>query len=185
MQSKSLKQSANFKPLLGYSLYNPAPVGKTVKAGLNMREAYMTNFSEFYELQITVNMIIRGKEGTDYINKKKLSLGTIEPGFEPIVILMKFAYFHKGIGSGTMDYRLFLSQFAAVPQNTKNIFNPVQVKKHQLQLADSIFKPGESREGFIVLQVPRAEKRPLMIMGRESELSLTFGLFGYIWFKLY
>jgi hypothetical protein len=45
-------------------------------------------------------------------------------------------------------------------------------------------QPGETHQGWILLQVPETEKKPLLIFKREN-VEVVYGVWGNVWFQLY
>jgi hypothetical protein len=60
-------------------------------------------------------------------------------------------------------------QFAAVSPDGKTEYEiPPVLYQPQPQLIGSIFSPGESHDGWILLQVPEKDKKPLLIFKRQN-----------------
>lgn len=168
--------------MIGSSHRNPAPIGMTVKTTVERGDAYFT--PRLYELTITLLGVIRGKEAAEHIKTQGISNEPPKPGFEYILARINCGYFHKVRGF-VDDYRLTEGQFAAVSADGSMEYEiPSISQQPQPQLIDWIFHPGESREGWILLQVPEDDKKPLLIFKRQHVEGI-YGRWRYVWFQLY
>ena len=166
--------------MLGSRQDHPVPTGVTAKA--------MTERG--YVVEVAVLEIVRGKDALNCIIAEKISDKPPKPGFEYVLTRIRFGYFRKAKGMSDLDhaYRIAGSNFiAASSDGTAEYEIPSVSRQPQPQLIDTLIPPGESREGWIVLQVPEDEKEPLLAFHREYATSNYVLLHQWrpIWFKLY
>jgi hypothetical protein len=170
-------------PILGTSPSHPAPVGVTIKTTIERGEAYSA--PEIYNVEITLLEIIRGDEAKERIKVQSPLNEPPKAGFEFVLAHIRVGYFRRNRGMGGEVYRLTKGQFAALSSDGKTEYQiPAVLSQPQPQLIDSIFSPGESRDGWILLQVPKDDKNPLLIFKRQN-IEGVHGVWGYIWFQLY
>ena len=170
----------NRSSMLGSSQDHPVPVGVTTKV--------MTERG--YVVEVTVLEIVRGKDAQDRIMAEGVSDKLPKAGFEYVLTHIKFGYFRKakGMSDPNHAYRIAGSNFsAASADGTTEYEVPSVLRQPQPPLIDTLIPPGESREGWIVLQVPENEKEPLLAFHREYAHSNYVLLHQWrpVWFKLY
>jgi len=171
------------KPILGTSYSSPAPVGVTIKTTIERGEAYSA--PEIYNVEITLLEIVRGDEAWERIKVQGSRNEPLKAGFEFVLVHIRFGYFRRSRGMGGEVYRLTKGQFAAVSPDGKIEYEiPAVLSQPQPQLIGSTVSPGESRDGWILLQVPKDEKKPLLIFKRQN-IEGVHGVWGHIWFQLY
>jgi hypothetical protein len=173
----------NSKLIIGTSHSSPAPVGVTIKTAIERGEAYSA--PEIYNVEITLLEIVRGDEVGE--REKFLSFLNEPPksGFDYVLAHIRFGYFRRRRGMGGEVYRLTKGQFAAISPDGKTEYEiPSLLSQPQPQLIDCVFSPGESRDGWILLQVPKDDKKPLLIFKRLN-VEGVHGIWGHIWFQLY
>jgi hypothetical protein len=171
------------KPIIGTSPGHPAPVGVTIKTTIERGEAYAA--PEIYNVEITLLEFIRGNEAWERIKVQGSFKEPPKAGFESVLVHIRFGYFRRSRGTEGEVYRLTKGQFAAVSPDGKTEYEiPNVLSQPQPQLIDSIFSPGESRDGWILLQVSQDNKKPLLIFKRQN-IEGVHGIWGHIWFQLY
>jgi hypothetical protein len=166
--------------MLGSSHDHPVPVGVTMKV--------MTE--QGYGVEVTVLEIVRGKEAQVRVRAEGVSDKMPEAGFEYVLTRIKLGYYRKAKGMSDLDhaYRITGSNFnAASADGITEYESPSLLRQPQPQLIDTLIPTGESREGWIVLQVPENEKKPLLVFHREYAHSNYVLLHQWrpVWFKLY
>jgi hypothetical protein len=175
--------SRNLSLLLGRGKDYPAPVGVTIKTTIERGEAYAA--PEIYNVEITLLEIIKGDEAQKRIKVQGSLNEPPKAAFEFVLVHIRLGYFRRSKGMGGEVYRLTEGQFAAVSPDGKTEYGiPAVLSQPQPQLIDSIFSPGESRDGWILLQVPKNDKKPLLIFKRQN-IEGVHGVWGHIWFQLY
>ena len=171
------------KPIIGTSQSGPAPVGLTIKTTIERGDAYSA--PEIYNVEITLMEIIRGDEAWERIKGQSSLNEPPKAGFEFILGHIKFGYFRRRRDTGGEVYRLTEGQFLAVSPDGKTEYEiPSVSSQPQPQLIDWVFSPGESRDGWILLQVARDDEKPLLIFKRQN-VEGVHGIWGHIWFQLY
>jgi hypothetical protein len=175
--------SGNLNSLLGRSKDHPAPVGVTIKTTIERGEAYAA--PEIYNVEMTLLEIVRGNEAWERIKAQGSLNEPPKTGFEFVLVHIRFGYFRRSRGMGGEVYRLTKGQFAAFSSDGKTEYEiPAVLSQPQPQLIDSTISPGESRDGWILLQVPKDDKKPLLIFKRQN-IEGVHGVWGHIWFQLY
>ena len=167
----------------GSSYFNPAPAGVTVKTMIERGDPYAA--SEFYNLEITLLEFSRGKEAWEQIRAQGALDESPKANFDYILACIRFGYFLKGRGFGNQAHKVTKDQFAAVSADGNTQYEiPTVSRLPEPSLTDRVFSPGESREGWILLQVPKEDKKPLLIFKRDN-VDGIYAIWGYIWFQLY
>ena len=171
------------KPILGTSYSSPTPVGVTVQTTIERGEAYSA--PEIYNVEITLLEMVRGDEAWERIKVQGSISEPPKAGFEFVLVHIRFGYFRRSRGTGGEVYRLTKGQFAAVSPDGKTEYEiPTILSSPQPQLIESTISPGESCDGWILLQVPKDDKKPLLIFKRQN-VEGVHGVWGHIWFQLY
>ena len=106
-------------------------------------------------------------------------------GFEYMLVCLNIGFFRKRRGLGTSDtYNIRDGQVVAISADGRTQFEiPPVLRQPQPQLIDVTFNPGESHSGWILLQVPKDEAKPLLIFNREY-VENVYGIWRPIWFCL-
>ena len=171
--------------ILGSSQDHPAPVGVTVKTKIERGDRYSA--PEIYNLEITLLEVVHGKEAIERIKAQGVSNKLPKAGYEYILVRIRFGYFSKarGFGHAHEAYRIGDGSFSATSADGNTEYEiPSVIRQPQPQLVGISFSAGESREGWIVLQVPETEKEPLLSFHREYAENV-YGVWGSVWFQLY
>jgi len=167
---------------MGSSHLNPVPMGETVKTKIERGDAYAA--PEVYDLEITIRETVRGNAASEQIKTQGITDTPPMEDFEYLLTRIQFGYYRRGKGFGESPYRLAEGQFIAVSQDGKIMYELPEISQQpQPQLAGSLFKPGESREGWLLFQVPQDDQTLLLIFDREYEEGV-YGLWGYVWFQI-
>ena len=175
------KASEKKTPTIG-SQGNPAPVGATVRTRVERGDRYSA--PEVYNLDITLREIVKGTEASNRIAEHGL-LGRPEPGSDYILCRVRVGYFSKGRGFGhsTEKYQVTGEHFAAVAADGKEEFPlPMLLRQPDPPLVGTSLSVNESREGWVVLQVP-AVGNPFLIFRREYATN-QYGVWGPVWFRM-
>jgi hypothetical protein len=186
----------------GSSPGKAAPVGTTLKTTVERGHAYMV--PRLYNVEITLEEIVRGEAARSRAEKLAAPGWRLKEGNEFLLTRLKFGYFERGriasrgsgdmgearfvsFGGGSIDvtYTLAEGQIMAVAASGETEYEiPSVSQQPEPHLIGWEFHPGETREGWILFQVPQAEKKPLLIFKREHVEGVA-GIWGYIWFQLY
>jgi hypothetical protein len=168
----------------GSSHSNPAPIGITVKTTVERGDSY--SGAELCDLGITVLEVVRGKEAWERIKAQGVSKKPAKAGFEYLLARIRFFYSRRGSGfeeSGT--YSVSEGQFIIASADGMKEYEPPPVlKQPEPGLIDLPLHPDETREGWVVLQVPEKDKLALLVFKRQH-VEAIYGLRGYVWFKLH
>ncbi len=170
--------------ILGSGQDRPVPIGVTIKTTIEHGDRKPT--PERFNLEITVLDAVRGKEALDRIKAEGVSDQAPKAGFEYVLVHIRFGYFRKARGqSAPPSYMLKDGTFTAASADGKVEYEPPSVvRQPQPQLVGVPFSVGDSREGWIFLEVPEKEKKPLMVFHRAHAAS-AYGVWTSVWFRLY
>ncbi|MBN2469023.1 MAG: hypothetical protein JXD19_12855 [Deltaproteobacteria bacterium] len=168
----------------GGSQGNSVPAGSTARTKIERGDRYSA--PEIYNLEITVLGSLRGEGALARIRAEGVSDRQAKPGYEYLLVLIRFGYFSKGRGfvhSG--DPYVIKQDFlnAVSPDRTKYYDLPVLDKQLNPSIIDTALAPGQTREGWIVLQVPEDVKNPLISFKREYREN-SYGIWKPIWFAV-
>jgi hypothetical protein len=109
----------------------------------------------------------------------------VQSGFEYLLARIRFFYSRRGIGfeeEGT--YSVSEGQLITTSADGTREYEPPPIlKQPQPALIDRLLHPGETREGWVVLQVLKKDKQPLLVFKRQH-IEAIYGLRGYVWFQL-
>ena len=135
-------------------------------------------------MEITILEAVRGKDAWARLEAQ----GAARPprsGFEYVLARVRFGYYRKRRWAVEDElYQLTERQFAVVCADGKTPTDlPSQPKQPQPQLIGRVFRPGDTAAGWILLQVPADEEKPLLVFKREHTEGV-YGIFGYLWFQL-
>ncbi len=170
--------------ILGSSPERPAPVGVTIRTTIEHGDAKPT--PETFKLEITVLDVVRGKAASDHIKAEAISDQLPKAGFEYVLAHIRFGYFRKArLPSAPPSYALHKGSFGAASAEGKTEYeNPYVMRQPQPQLIDMPLSVGDSRQGWILLEVPEEERKPLLVFHREHAAS-AYGIWKPVWFRLY
>lgn len=167
----------------GSSHLSAVPFGVSIKTTIERGDAYSA--PEIYDLEITLLEVIRGVDARERIKVQSIANELPKAGFEYLLVRIELAYSRRGRGLEDEAYKLTEGQFAAVSADGQTEYMiPAVLPQPQPQLVDTIFHSGESREGWILLQVPEDEKKPLLVYKREH-VEGVYGIWRHVWFQLY
>lgn len=169
---------------LGGSPENPVPLRAMIKTRI---EHGMGNSPETYDLQITVLDVLRGKEAGDRVMSLSAVEKPVNPNYDFVPCRIKLGYFRRGIGSSgsTVPYEVTKDQFSAFSADgTTDYPVPSISVKPDLALIGKVLSSGESLEGWIILEVPKNEEKPLLAFNREK-INGVYWVWGYVWLSLH
>jgi hypothetical protein len=170
--------------ILGSSQDCPVPMGVALKTTIEHGDRKPT--PESFNLEITLLDIVRGREALDRIEREGVSDQAFKAGFEYTLVRIRFGYYRKARGpSAPPLYVLGDGTFTAASADGKIEYEPPSVvRQPQPELIGVPFSVGDSREGWIVLEVPEEEKKPLLVFHRVHAAA-AYGVWGSVWFRLY
>jgi hypothetical protein len=168
----------------GYSRDRGAPLGITVKTKIERGDRYSA--PEIYNLEITVLEVVRGKEAWERLRAEGVLQDDFKAGFEPCLIRIKFGYYQKGRGFGhdKSPYEIPDDAFRALSKDGETEY-PIPSSGNQPlpQLLNTPFMAGDIKEGWILLQIPEGEEKPLLTFKRDHREN-AYGFWGPVWFQL-
>jgi hypothetical protein len=178
----SQSTNTNIKGNLGSSSQNAVPLGTTVRTVIERGDPYLT--PQLYNLDITILETLRGIKASEKIRNEGIIEKGTEDRFDFLLVHIKLNYSRKVRGLGDEVFKLREGQFAAVAADNKTEYKlPVVSKQPQPSLIGEIFSTGDSRDGWVLLQVPVEDDNPRLIFKR-NHVEGMYGIWGNIWFKL-
>ena len=167
----------------GSSYRSPASIGETVKTIIERGNVYLR--PKLYNVEITLLKVVRGEEAWRRIKAQGVSDQPPKAGFEYILAHFNFGYFLRTRGGMDDSYILPENQFVATASDGVTEYEiPSVSQQPQPELVGYTFHPGESREGWILLQVPEDDKKPLLMYKRQHVEGM-YGIWSYVWFQLF
>lgn len=167
---------------LGTSPSSPAPAGMTLNTTIERGQSYFT--PKLYNVKITLTESIRGKAALEYIQTQGLSVEPLQTGYEYILARIDFGYFRKARGGQGELYVLTEGQFAAFSSDGITEYEGLDVSKQpDPGIVGHTFQPDELYEGYVLLQVPENEEKPLLVFKRQH-VEGAYGIWGFLWFQL-
>lgn len=181
-EETNLNAGANQSGIPGSSVNSPAPPGFTVKTTIERGDAYLS--PEIYNVEITVLEATRGSDALELLRSQGAGDKSPEAGYEYVLAKIRFGYFQRGRRVGSEAYELKEGLFVAVSADGQQEYEiPAGLPQPQPALTGKLFNSGDSHEGWIILQVPAAEKEPRLAFKRKHVEGM-YGIWGYVWFGL-
>lgn len=165
---------------LGYSITSPAPVGMTVAGIVEVGTGYTSH--ELYDIRVTLLEVLRGSEVWNHIRVADASNGPPDTGFEYVLARIKFEFNARG-APGNLSHQLTGAQFIALSRDGQG-YQATSAVPPAPELKGTLFS-GDSVEGWIVLQVPVDDSKPLMTFDASVGGIEAVEHGGDIWFQLY
>lgn len=161
----------------GGSPFYPAPAGMEISGIIECGRGYTTH--ELYNMKITLLEVIRGDKAWHVLHETSDVNKPAESGFEYILARVKFEYYARG-KPGLCVHKLTPDQFTACSLEGEdyphaNVILPEPELRRDLSSGDSL-------EGWIALQVPVTEEKPLLFYSADAGKAVLHG--GNIWFVL-
>jgi hypothetical protein len=167
----------------GSSPQEAASPGTTIRTTIERGDAYLS--PQLYNVEISLLEFVRGSAADERVNSQGISDKPPSIGFEYVLTRVRLGYFRRARGLEDEQYILTEGQIAAVSSDDMTEYKlPSILQQPQPQLIGVVFNPGDSREGWILLQVPESDKKPLLIYKRKHVEGI-YGIWGGIWFRLY
>ncbi len=164
---------------------NPAPLGMTVKTKIELGDRYSA--PEIYHLEISLLEVIRGQEAWKSLKMQEVSIDPPKLGMEYILARLRICFLSKarGFRGASQVFSIKESSFSVFSGDGKTEYETPRLKEQpHPKLIGTSLTVGESREGWVLFQVPEDEKRPLLSFHREFEKNV-YGHWGTLWFQLY
>jgi len=178
------------KPKTGYSRSSPAEIGADVftkvgRPGTSIFTPSERDWSEIYEVRISVTEIIRGEAAWERILTNQHAQDFYDPPgpeFEYLLAMVRFDYL-KGPAPDIL-YEIQPREFAAVSSDgreydqTDASYQVYFDVRPEPSLHSRLYA-GASFEGLVEFQVVKHDSTPVMTFGRDERGR------GGIWFKLF
>ena len=163
----------------GLSPSNAVPIGLSIKTQVECGER--AGSMEPYEAKISVLQVLRGKEALDRIKAANPSSQPPKAGFDYVVARVAFQM-NAILAPGNKTFELARKmQFVALTVDG-NEQEPPSVAPPSPEL-HRIVKSGEAAEGWIVLLVEQANKKPVMFFDPAAGGAMGGG--RVLFFQLY
>ena len=167
----------------GSSHRKAVPIGDTIKTTIERGNPYM--HPTLYNVEITLLQTVRGNEAWERVKAQGVTDESPKVGFEYILTKIRLGYFRRSRGGKDEPYTMTEDQFVAVSSDGKTEYEiPHASRQPEPALIGYTFKAGESREGWILLEVSKDEKKPLLIYKRKRDDGV-YGIWGHVWLQLY
>jgi hypothetical protein len=156
------------------------PVGVSLSTIIEFGDDY-NGGDELYDAKITVLEIVRGEKALDLVRHASASNPDPKSGSDFVLARIRFQYSARAVPEDH-SYTLNPSQFAAMSAGGVTYPAPLLAAPVQPVLQATL-RSGQSAEGWIVLQVPHADRAPLMLF--TPDVGSTFHEGGGSLFRLY
>jgi hypothetical protein len=137
------------------------------------------------DIQLSLLEVLREKEAAALIQSRGIRAEPLKSGFENAMLRIKAGYVKRGNDAREQVYRMTEGQFAAYSGDGGTEYQVLPVSG---QSGDSLightFTPGESREGWLLCQLPQNEKKPFLVF-RRGDVENVWGLWSDVWFQLF
>ncbi|MBN2469022.1 MAG: hypothetical protein JXD19_12850 [Deltaproteobacteria bacterium] len=165
---------------LGSDPQRPIPIGISIKA----------DTERGYGVEMAVMEVLRGKEAEERILSQRIVEGPPPPGLERILVRVRFGYFRRGKGlpDGGNAYRIAVNNFQSTSADGAVEYDlPDLMRQPEPGLVGVPVACGETREGWVVLQLPAGEDKALLSFHREYAQSnyVLIHTWRPIWFRLF
>jgi len=175
---------------LGSRQDRPVPVGVKVKAKIQRGEEYF-RIPIPCTLEVTVLDVVRGDQCSDRLKADGVVPEAHKDEREYCLVHLRLGYSSSARGTNPPPpYVLETAQLKAASADGQLLYDaPYLEKQPQAHLTGLTLNIGETKEGWVVLEVPQAEKQPLLAFyqcmenGREG--ANRSALTAPLWFKLY
>jgi len=158
------------------------PRGTMVRTIIERGDAYLA--PQLYNLDITLLEVLKGSEVARRIEEENVCDRAPVSGFEYVLAHLKFAYNRKVRGLGDEGYKLVEGQFFTLLADTRQEFPlPGVLKQPEPPLIGVVFNPGESKQGWVLLQVPQNAQNVLLVFKR-IHVEGMYGIWGNVQFRL-
>jgi hypothetical protein len=160
---------------------NAAPVGVTVAGIIECGAGYTSH--ELYDVRVSFLEVVRGEKALTRIQQANPSVSpTPNVGYEYVVARVKFDYAARG-APGDCCHQLTSAQFVAFSIDGKE-YQRADVAPPVPELKGRICA-GNSLEGWIVLQLPKDDRKPVAMF--DASIGGLEGVEhgGNIWFQLF
>jgi hypothetical protein len=161
----------------GSSPTDPAPAGTTVAGIVECGQGYTSH--ELYDMKISLLEVVRGEAAWKRIREASSSNKPPAAGLEYILARVKFEYYARGT-PGLCIHQLVPDQFTAYSANGED-YKAASVVPPKPEMRKGL-KSGESIEGWLVFEVAKEDKAPLMYYSADAGGAVQHG--GGKWFLL-
>jgi hypothetical protein len=136
---------------------------------------------ELYDAKITVLEVVRGKKARDAIREASASNTPPRTGWEYLVARVRFEYTAR-TKPGQQTYAVNPGQFIATSASGTD-YPPVNLAAEPKPELNATLHSGDSAEGWVAMEIPQGERRPLMVF--QADTGSVFHEGGGSVFQLY
>ena len=136
---------------------------------------------ELYDAKITVLEVVRGKKAWDAIREASASNAPPKAGWEYVVARVRFEYTAR-TKPGQQTYAVNASQFIATSSSGTD-YPPANLVAGPKPELNATLHSGDSAEGWVAMEIPQSERRPLMTF--QADTGSVFHEGGGSVFQLY
>ncbi len=160
-----------------------AKQGTTVRTTIERGDAYLS--PQLYNVEITLLETLRGKAAQQRAQSQNIIDKPPQDGWDYFLAYVRLGYFRRARGLEDEPYTLTEGQFAAFSSDGSTEYEiPPLLKQPQPSLIGATFSPGETKEGWVLLQAPQSEKKPLLAYKRKH-VEGAYGIWQAIWYQLF
>ena len=182
MKKQENNTSADRVPATGNSPGSAIPIGAEAK--IPIIPGYGPG-PRVGDLLVSILEVKRGEEVESYILSRGIEIKSLQSGFENVLLRVKVEYARAGRGPREQPYYLPQDHFIACSADGGTEYRVFPyTDQPQESLIGHMFTQGDSREGWILCQLPENEERPFLLFRRENADNV-WGLWSDIWFKLF
>jgi hypothetical protein len=136
------------------------------------------------DIQVSLLEVSREKEAVARIQSSGIQVKPPKSDFENALLHVKAEYVIKGKDAREQSYKMSEGQFLVCSANGGAEY-PVSPfsRRPEEELIGHTFTAGETREGWLICQLPENDKTVLLVFRREN-VDNHWGLWADIWFKL-
>jgi hypothetical protein len=138
-----------------------------------------------YQLEITVLEIARGEAAKEKLRRLSGEQSpSLKEGMEPLLARLRLGFFSRRGGVVEKEeLKLDKERFWAASSDGTRQYEIPEFQP-QPALVGQVLAPGQQVEGWLLLEVPEEEAKPLLVFRREQTEGI-YGLFGQLWLALH
>jgi hypothetical protein len=181
MKKKEATPAGNKAPATGNSPSNALPLGTSAKIPIIPGYGPAPRIGD---IQISLLEVSREKEAAARILSSGNKVEPLKAGFETVLLQVKAEYVSKGKDAREQTYKMSEGQFMACSADggAEYPVSPFPGRPEE-ELIGHTFTAGETREGWLICQLPKNDKTVLLVFRREN-VDNHWGLWSDVWFKL-
>jgi hypothetical protein len=137
------------------------------------------------DIQLSLLEVLRDKEAAALVQSRRIQAAPLKTGFENVLLHIKAGYVRRGKDAREQTYKMSEGQFVAYSADGGTEYQVLPVSEQPGEnLIGHTFAPGESREGWLLCQLPQKEKKPFLVFSRGN-VENVWGLWSDVWFQIF